>query len=134
MGRGTSKVSNTTKSSDIETIIQNRPVLDVKVKNQIEKEMKEITGYAEVTMHTHNTGAGFAESVNGKQKFLRVSVKVDQDATSKEQRKAERDAFAILEKYNKKYKFDYQVNKKKYKSDGTDFKIGYKSVYELFKK
>ena len=112
--------------------IEERPVLDVATKNKIQKEIKQIYDGAKVKMSTINTGSGFAESVNGKMKVLSVDMGTRYGISADERDKRLSQAFSILEKYNREYKFDYTVDKKKYKSDNTNFVNNRNSIFELF--
>lgn len=116
--------------------MQDRPVLTTKAKNQIEKEMKEIYPFATVKIGTSNVGrncfdAEYATpaSTNGKQKFISVNLGSENDQKF-DDRLAQ--GFKVLEKYNKQYKFDYQINKKCYKSDKTKFIDGVPKVLQLY--
>lgn len=115
-----------------------RTILNTKIKNEIEKEIKKINPNAKVTMNTTNVGEGFLEAEKGKMKCLYVDIGTryiptgaDNEENNKERKRLLCEAFAILEKYNKNYKFDYMVDKKKFKSDGTNFHCINKSVLEI---
>ena len=119
-------------SGGIESKIANRPILDTKTKNQIQKELKEIYPQARVTATTSSVGSGFTESENGKMKTITVDMGTQYISDSETRFERQTRAFEILEKYNRKYKFDYFVDKKKYRSNGKNFKNISKSVWELF--
>lgn len=129
MGKGNSGLSGAKDGgSSVEKMIESRPVADVKVKNAIAKELKELYPLAKVSMTSINTNDSIPEADNGKMVYITADMgtryQADLDLLKK--------AFVIMEKYNKQYRFNYMIDKKKFKSDGSNFKDNSKSVYELF--
>lgn len=110
--------------------IENRSIIGVKEKNAIIKELKLIYPLATVTMTSVNVGSWFYEASNGKMKILSVDMGTRYNANNRNQILTS--AFKVLEKYNLDFKFDYIVDKKKYRSDGSNFENSRNSIYNLY--
>lgn len=143
MAKGESKLSGShgsggsdEKYKQIINKINNRPVADVKVKNAISKELKQIAPSAKVSMTTINAGDGITEAENGKLKIITADMGtryMSYNAENKDMIDTMLSkSFAIFEKYNKEYKFEYRVDKKLYRSDNTNFRDHNGIVYELY--
>lgn len=110
----------------------NRSNLDVKTKNQIAKEIKqvlpqELKSKIKVSLSTKQ---GFEEPY--------LSIRTNHNYSTTEDREKYhipllRKIFGVLESYNQNYAFDYMVDQKKFNSDGDrySFKFRGKVTYEM---
>lgn len=102
-----------------------RPKLDVKEKNKIVKEIKEILppelkGKIKISLTTKQ---GFDEPY--------LSIRTNHNySTTEDRRKYHtpllRKVFGVLEGHNQKFAFDYMVDQKKYNSDGSSFSFKFR--------
>lgn len=137
-GRGASSTEYSANRQSIDTKIYN------KLKKEISEELRKNNLYPEFKKTQVNVGDGFSEadydenSSNGKQTLVVIDTglrygttftlngqKYNSAFTSDNDKvvKVQQKVFKILEKYNKKYKFDYNVDKKAFRSDNPSMSV-----------